>query len=349
MVKPPEFWIEFNPQFQDDFSYKEFVEKKTNDRISILITYLDNPWCPEDMITLAEQCRLESEAEYNHIWLGYPRNVGGLVYPMFDPEEHIRDVNMSRIEHVGNFFMGQDPHHTYYPACLWLGRVPNGDQYDYYWYNEWPTVKQMGGKLYHEIRNEKKCTLTLMQRAKIFRLLDNCVDRIYPGITITSRGIDTRFAKGVGSGSTTSNTRGIVVEMADPQNGGIQFETPPEYMIDSQRERIRHLLSYDLLTPKHSLNEPRMYVLPHCENIIDSLKFQRFNKDGKDSEDDKRKDFIDAMKICLAIEQNYKHIDRKKKITVDIPEVDTLNSMIESFYGDSVNRNSRMMETPSAN
>jgi len=334
MTNDPEIWIEFNPQYEDDFVYRFFVNNPPEDCVSMIINYTDNPWCPEEMKRLAEQCRRENEDEYKHIWLGEPRNVGGLVYPMFDMKEHIRDVSMSRIEHVANFFMGQDPHTAYYPACVWLGRMPNGDgTFDYYWYNEFPTKAMFGGKLYHEMRHERKCALTLTQRAKIFKLLDNTLDKTYHGIKIDSRAIDTRFAKGSGSGSTTNNTRGIIIEMADTANGGLLFETPPEYMIDGQGVRIRELLRYDLLSPKSVFNQPKMYVMPHCENIIDTFRFHRYDKSGKEKEDDKRKDFSDAMRITMAQEQQYQHIDRTVGVDNFFVGEDRLAEMVNSHLG----------------
>jgi PBSX family phage terminase large subunit len=341
METSPEFWIEFNPDFEDDFIFQEFIVNTPKNCIIKYMTYLDNPWCPEEQIYLADQCKAQDLDEYNHTWLGYPRNIGGLVYPMFNPDVHVRDVDLTRIEYVANFFMGQDPHTAYYPFCAWLGRHQKGDgTFDYYWYNEWPTKQTFQGKLYHEVRQEKKCTMTLMERAKIIRMIDNTVDRTYHGINIMARGIDTRFAKGSGAGSTTNNTRGIILEMADQANGGLQFETPPEYMIDGQRDRIRELLNYDNLIPVNAFNEPKMYVLPHCVNLIDTFKLHRFDRDGKDKEDDKRKDPSDAMKICMAIEQQYSHIDRTKKQCDIIPEHDTVQDIVNAFTGNGSFANS---------
>lgn len=334
MKSDPEFWIEFNPDFEDDFIYQEFIVKPPEKSIVSYITYLDNPWCPEDQVYLAEQEKATDINEYNHTWLGYPRNVGGLVYPMFNPDVHVRNVDLGRIEHVANFFMGQDPHTAYYPFCVWLGRMPiGGGGYEYYWYNEWPMKQTFKGRLYHELREEKKCTMTLSERAKIIRMIDNTYDKTYHGINIMARGIDTRFAKGSGAGSTTNNTRGIIIEMADQANGGLLFETPPEYMIDGQRDRIRELLNYDVLVPVTAFNKPKMYVLPHCENIIDTFKLHRFDRDGKDKEDEKRKDPSDAMKICLAIEQQYAPVDRTVQANELIQEPDAVSDIVSAYTG----------------
>lgn len=335
MTQDPEIWIEFNPQFEDDFVYTEFVSKSSPDCLAVYTSYLENRWCPDDLIALADKSKRDNPDEYRHIWLGHPRNVGLLVYPQFDYDIHVREVDMPRIEHVANFFMGQDPHTVYYPACVWIGRMPRGDgSYDYYVYNEWPLRSTFDGQLYHKLRKDKKCTLTLKQRARIYKLLDNTVDETYHGISIAARGIDTRFAKGAGAPSTTSNTKGIIREMADTNNGGLSFETPPEYMIDSQRDRIRDLLYWDTDQPRTAFNEPRIYFLPHCENMIDTLRFHRFDKDGKEREDERRKDFGDALKIVLATEQQHKHADRSISTEVEyVEETDRVADLQEQFLG----------------
>jgi len=336
MDREPEFWIEFNPEYADDFVYKKFVESNDPDVAHIYLTYLDNPWCPEDIKRKAEKCRREDEDEYNHIWLGQPRKTGGIVYPMFDPDVHIRDVDLNRIEPVANFFMGQDPHTVYYPFCVWLGREPRGDgTFNYYFYNEYPRTdsNDFNGKYYWELRKEKKCALTLKQRATLYKLLDNTISKTIPAIRLTARGIDTRFAKGAGTGSTTSNTRGIIIEMADPANGGLSFECPPEYMIDSQRERIKELLTYDTSLPITAFNEPRLYVSPHCHNVIDAFKFHRFDRDGKEREDEKRKDPMDAVRIAMATEQQHAHKYKKKESKYKKPQSDAVTDMRAAFMG----------------
>jgi hypothetical protein len=331
----PEFWIEFNPEYADDFVYSKFIEGNDPRCKCVYITYIDNPVCPQDQIELAEQEKIDDIDEYNHIWLGQPQKAGRVIYSAFDEKVHVRDVDIKRIEPVANFFMGQDPHTVYYPFCIWLGREPRGDgTYNYYIYNEYPTLssRDFKGKYYWELRKKKPCKLTLSARATLYKILDNTIYETFPSIHLRARGIDTRFAKGAGTGSTTNNTRGIVVEMADPDNGGLTFQTPPEFMIDSQREVIKELLYYDKSQPMSAFNEPRLYVSPHCHNMIDSFKNHRFDKDGKEREDEKRKDPSDALKICLATAQMYKH-QIKQEPKPYMPIDDTVDNLRTQYLG----------------
>lgn len=309
----PEIWIEWNPKYEDDFVWQFMVVNPPSNSVLITINYPENPWCPQSLIEMAEERRRRDPDGYRNIWLGEPCNTGELVYPTFDKAVHVRDFRIDEMVPSCNFFMGQDPHTHYYPFCVWVARVAKGDdEFDYVVYNEWPTLSTFRGKKYHEMRMEKKCTLTLKQRAGIYKTLDNTLDRTIHDISILARGIDTRFAKGSGGYSTTLMTRGIITEMADPENGGLMFETPPEATIDVQRDKIRKLLEYDTQMKIHAFNDAHLFVMPHCHNVIDALEFHRFDKSGKEREDEKRKDALDALKIALAIASQYDH--RKESV-----------------------------------
>ena len=49
---------------------------KRDDCLHIHIDYYENPHCPLTLIDEAERCRLRSERDYNHIWLGMPVKAG---------------------------------------------------------------------------------------------------------------------------------------------------------------------------------------------------------------------------------------------------------------------------------
>ena len=66
-----EIWICFNPQMEDDATYRRFVKNPPPDCKSVLINYTDNPWCPEVMKKEAENCKAVDMAKYEHIWLGH--------------------------------------------------------------------------------------------------------------------------------------------------------------------------------------------------------------------------------------------------------------------------------------
>lgn len=49
---------------------------KRDDCLHIHIDYFENPYCPLTLIDEAELCKIRSERDYNHIWLGMPVKAG---------------------------------------------------------------------------------------------------------------------------------------------------------------------------------------------------------------------------------------------------------------------------------
>ena len=47
-----------------------------DDCLSIVINYVDNKYCPQELKNEALECRERSEADYNHIWMGMPLEHG---------------------------------------------------------------------------------------------------------------------------------------------------------------------------------------------------------------------------------------------------------------------------------
>jgi len=302
--------IEFNPDGSDDFVYTRFVINTPDNCRVLYLTYLDNPWCTDVNRKQAEDCKRDFPDDYRHIWLGEPSNVGARIYPGFDEEIHVREFRMDALQPIANFFMGQDPATVYYPFCVWMARIARGDEgFDYLVYNEYPTVGMMRGKWFHEVRQELPCSLTLKQRANMYQVLDRTIDRSFDWIRMRARGIDTRFAKASGAASTTTATVGMIEAMADPANGGLTFETPPESSIDCQRDKLRELMEFNRdLGVIRGVNEPHFFVMPHCHNVIDAFKHHRVDRKTK-SEDQKRKDPIDAVRICMATMDQHPHVD----------------------------------------
>lgn len=65
-----EFWICFNPQREDDATYRRFVKNPPDDCKTVLINYVDNPWFPEVLRKEMEYCKRVDYPKYEHIWLG---------------------------------------------------------------------------------------------------------------------------------------------------------------------------------------------------------------------------------------------------------------------------------------
>lgn len=68
-----EIWIVFNPKLATDFVYKRFVVNPPPNTLVRKINYDDNPFLSQTMLDIIEHAREEDYDEYEHIYLGVPR------------------------------------------------------------------------------------------------------------------------------------------------------------------------------------------------------------------------------------------------------------------------------------
>lgn len=69
-----ELWLTFNPKFATDFVYKRFVVNPPRGAISRLINYPENPFLGKTALEDIEASRDEDYEDYQHIYLGVPRD-----------------------------------------------------------------------------------------------------------------------------------------------------------------------------------------------------------------------------------------------------------------------------------
>lgn len=65
-----EIWISFNPDREEDATYKMFVSTKRDDITSVLVNYTDNPFFPDTLRREMEYCKQVDYGKYKHVWLG---------------------------------------------------------------------------------------------------------------------------------------------------------------------------------------------------------------------------------------------------------------------------------------
>ena len=69
-----EVWIVFNPQISTDFVYQRFVINPPPDTITKKINYTENPFISDTALKIIEAKKTEDPDEYEHIYLGVPRD-----------------------------------------------------------------------------------------------------------------------------------------------------------------------------------------------------------------------------------------------------------------------------------
>jgi hypothetical protein len=308
-----EIWVTFNPRYEDDPTYVRFVTQKPDNAVSVIVNYADNPYFPDELLLEMTAEKARDVTRYRNIWLGEPVGAGAKIWHKYDEVVHVRNFDFKPLVGRTNLFMGCDPHSKFWPACVWVALVPKNDTGKDFWrvvYDEYPTIDDVGG-YYSDIRSKLYYTGTLEDLARGIYSHDGIG---VAGAAVRKRFIDTRFAKGVGGGNWGTSTLGIVQEWAKPNNGGLLFDMPPERIIDVQRDAILMDMDYNKLMPLGPFNDPNLVVLPHCKNVRQTLANHRC-VEGKEQEDDKYKDFSDALRITWAgmADCPYKDLSAKKE------------------------------------
>lgn len=76
-----EIWISFNPELEEDETYKRFVLNPPADSIVIKMNYTDNPWFPNVLRHEMEHLKNTDREAYLNVWEGQCRqSVSGAVY-----------------------------------------------------------------------------------------------------------------------------------------------------------------------------------------------------------------------------------------------------------------------------
>lgn len=65
-----EIWVSFNPDREDDSTFKRFVKSPPQNCKTVLLNYTDNPYFPETLRKEMEYCKRIDYPKYEHIWLG---------------------------------------------------------------------------------------------------------------------------------------------------------------------------------------------------------------------------------------------------------------------------------------
>jgi hypothetical protein len=309
-----EIWFIFNPANEDDFIYQFCVIDPPEDLIGCnvngyaladdgkTVTRADNPHVTDVMIRRAQwEFNTDREAFNNHC-LGIPKGGGGRVYGIYNKDVHYIDFDRRYLSQC-DCYMSIDPHRKYYPAIGWHAITPSGCVVTY---NEWPKRKDFlgddsdeksKGLWYDEARDTKVFDMSMKELAAV--ILSNDLTIQY-GAVIRGRTGDPRFFA-ENPDFTRELTRYGVQGWADAP-----FEN-----IETQRDNMRTLFSYNTDLPAVGINAPEWYIARECENHDRCMRRHHYHPD-KDKEAEDFKDFIDQMRYFLSIHDGRpKYIERK--------------------------------------
>ena len=254
---------------------------------------------------------------------GKANSKAGRIYYDFDRSVHVRDYDLSSdFAKKWNCFMTMDPHPKAFPFIQWWGITPDTQ---FVCYNEWPTLDFLKG-FYDEYRDSAICNYDAEMLARFMKIFDGT----QYGLNICGRFLDPRPAR------QTEHMYGRTNESLLTQYAkvNIDFTIPPAQLIEVQRDVIRKHLKFDKQLPVSAINEPDIYIMPHCENTIRMLERHYWDED-KECEAEKYKEGPDCMRFFFAgigdykykIPQTTQEIAQKKKFTVN-PIIAEMNKQL---------------------
>ena len=94
--------MSMNPKLPSDAVYSQYVLGDRDDTVVVQINYTDNKECPEELIALAEQMKADDYDQYEHIWLGRPKEIAdGAIYKA-EFEQIKRENRICKVPHDPN-------------------------------------------------------------------------------------------------------------------------------------------------------------------------------------------------------------------------------------------------------
>lgn len=94
--------MSLNPKLPSDPVYEDYVLANRDDTIVVQINYTDNKHCPPDIIKLAETMRDNDYDEYEHVYLGKPKEIAdGAIYKA-EFEQIKRENRICKVQHDPN-------------------------------------------------------------------------------------------------------------------------------------------------------------------------------------------------------------------------------------------------------
>lgn len=125
-----EIWLTFNPELEEDPTYKRFIKNTPGNALKVQMNWRDNPWFPEELKVEMLELRERDYNEYLHVWEGECyKNLDGAVYggELIDAKDEgrIREVRYDPALPVDVFFdLGWADSTT-----MWLKQTVRGEHH----------------------------------------------------------------------------------------------------------------------------------------------------------------------------------------------------------------------------
>lgn len=101
-TEKPMIIMSLNPKLPSDAVYSQYVATERDDTVVVQINYTDNKNCPDEMIIEAEQMMNDDYDQYEHVWLGKPKEIAdGAIYKS-EFEQIKRENRICKVPHDPN-------------------------------------------------------------------------------------------------------------------------------------------------------------------------------------------------------------------------------------------------------
>jgi phage terminase large subunit len=98
-TEKPMIVMSLNPKLPSDAVYSQYVATERDDTVVVQINYTDNKSCPDEMIIEAEQMMSDDYDQYEHVWLGKPKEIAdGAIYKS-EFEQIKRENRICKVPH----------------------------------------------------------------------------------------------------------------------------------------------------------------------------------------------------------------------------------------------------------
>lgn len=198
----------------------------------------------------------------------------GLIFKQFNPMIHVLKTPIQAPANA-TIYHSVDPHSDKPFASIWAFVDKLGDVFIF---DEWPNVD------FYKWHN---CQLNIEDYARIFRDKEQ-------GLTVYRRIIDRHFA----DVRHVVNRRTLRQEFLEDHNLNFFPSYKAEKEIETGILKVRDYLKYNPDRPLDTLNKPKLFLNPHCQNTIKG--FLRWSRDPKTGNvQDEYKDFMDCVRCLL--------------------------------------------------
>jgi len=268
------------------------VECMSKSRVMVFFFTSDNPYSPYDEI----KAKLK-EAPVGQILVrayGWATDSIGKAFARFRADVHV--IKRDAIPKGGTLYMVTDPAGARNWFCLWALVYADGKMVvvrefpDLYGYGEWflPSDKADGKVGPAQTVGAGRGTY---EYRELFRTMEEDIGRGEPMMRL----IDPK-AGGTPALSEQGGTT-LIDMLAEDGFGdaGMSFVPAPGVPVDQRMAAINSALSFDGSKPLTPINEPKLYIVDDCQNLIMSLS----EHVGSDGQKGASKDPIDCLGMLL--------------------------------------------------